>query len=171
MVRACNIMAALLIILAALGCTGPGSAWGQETTVMVDVSVQAPLSIQLTMSPLTINFPNANPDTTPSIGASENPVNVQVNTNAGKKQTVLLTAQAQGDLISGSNTIPISNVRWTATGTGYLGGTMIKNTAVTAFSLVGRGTYNGTFSFFLTNSWNYNVGTYHATVLYTASVP
>ena len=171
MVHVGNMMLSLWVILAVLGLAGPGTVWGSETVVVVDLAAPVSPGIQLTISPQTINFPNADPDTTPSIGAVENPVQVEADANAGKTKTVLLTVQAQGDLVSGGDAIPISNVRWTATGTGYVAGIMSNTTAVTAGTWVGPGTHRGTFSFFLTNSWQYNRGNYQASVIYTLSVP
>ena len=89
--------------------------------------------------PSTINFPDADPDTVPSIPATENPVQVTANVTTGNNKTVTLTALAQGDLVSGSNTIPISNVTWTASGNGFSAGTMSKSAA----QQVGRWTGTG----------------------------
>ena len=120
----------------------------------------------------TINFPSSNPDTVPSVAATENPVSVTVKARTGSLSVVTLTALAAGaNLVSGSDTIPISNVTWTVTGAGYVAGTMNSVTAQSVFSGTGPGESAGTLSFFLANSWSYAVGSYSQTVTYTLTVP
>jgi hypothetical protein len=60
---------------------------------------------------------------------------------------------------------------WTATGTGYLPGTMNRTTAQTAGSWTGSGQRIGTFSYLLANSWSYTVGNYSTTINYTLTAP
>ena len=159
-----TLMALLLMAL-------PGPSWGAGTVSAV-VNVIAPLasSAQLTLNPLTISFPNANPDTVPSISANM-PVQVTANVTTGAYNTATLTALAQGDLISGSNTIAITNVTWTATGTGFVAGTMSKSAAQSVGQWRGPGTYTGTLSFFLKNSWSYATGNYTQGVIFTLTAP
>jgi hypothetical protein len=163
-------MAASIISLLAVFCFADGNAVA-AATVMVDVDAAVNSSAQLTLTPLTINFPDADPDVTPRINAIENPVRVTVQAQTGKKKTVTLTVLAQGDLASGPDSIPISNVMWTATGDGFAPGTMSKSAAVTAGTWVGPGIRRGAFSYTLANSWNYHRGSYRATVIYTLSAP
>jgi hypothetical protein len=157
-------------------------AWFALTAVLVSpargalnavVNVNAPLahSAQLTLSPATINFPDADPDTVPSIPAKENPVSVTANAQTSASRTVTLTVLARGDLVSGSNTIPISNVTWTASGSGFANGTMNKSTAQTVGQWRGSGSYKGTLSFFLKNSWTYATGNYSQTASFTLTAP
>jgi hypothetical protein len=84
---------------------------------------------------------------------------------------VTLTCLAEGDLTAGANTIAISNVTWTATGTGFVAGTMNKTTAQSAGSWTGPGARSGTFSFSLANSWSYDTGSYTAAITYTLTAP
>jgi hypothetical protein len=83
----------------------------------------------------------------------------------------MLTCLASGDLISGINTIAISNITWTATGAGYVAGTMNRTTAQTAGSWTGSGQRTGTFSYFLVNSWSYAIGNYSTSINYTLTAP
>ena len=78
---------------------------------------------------------------------------------------------AQGDLISGSNSIAISNVTWTASGSGFSGGTMSKSTSQSVGQWKGSGTYTGTLAFFLRNSWSYASGNYTQRVTFTLTAP
>jgi hypothetical protein len=158
---------ALLAVLLVAG----GKAGAATQTVLVDVDAAVGSAVQLSISPQTINFPDADPDVTPYVNAMENPVTVTVQAQTEKKKTVTLTVLAQGDLVSGADSIPINNVRWTATGEGFAPGTMSKSAAVTAGAWVGPGSRRGTFSYVLANSWNYHRGSYRATVVYTLSAP
>jgi len=139
----------------------------QNLTVNAAVSARATLS--LTKSAIT--FPDADPDGTPSIPANENAVSVTAKVRTGSASTATLTHLAAGDLVSGSDTIAISNVTWTASGTGFQAGTMSKATAQTAGSWVGPGNNSGSFSYFLANSWSYATGSYAASSAYTLTAP
>ena len=159
----------LVIALVFCGLAAPAAAFNTNA----EVSIIAPLasSAQLSITPSSLNFPNADPDTVPSIPANENPVTVTANAQTSGNKTVTLSVIAHGDLISGSNTIPIGNVTWTATGSGFQAGTMSKTTPQTAGSWRRSGNRTGTFSFFLKNSWSYATGNYTQTVTYTLTAP
>ena len=76
----------------------------------------------LTLGVASVSFPSASPATTSSIAATQNPISIAVKTTG--TATWSLTVLANGDLVSGGNTVAIGNVTWTATGTGFVGGTM-----------------------------------------------
>jgi hypothetical protein len=139
----------------------------QTLTINATVSARA----KLVLAPSTINFPDADPDVTPSIAANENSVNVLANVRTSSAGVSTLTCQANGDLDSGSDTIPIGNVTWTAVGPGYVAGTMNTGAAQAVGSWVGSGANVGDLDFFLANSWAYNVGSYTQTVTYTLTAP
>lgn len=162
--------APIISLLAMLLLAGE-NAGAATQTALVDVDAEVASTVQLSISPQSINFPDADPDVTPYINAMENPVTVTVQAQTGKNKPVTLTVLAQGDLVSGADSIPIGNVRWTATGEGFVSGTMSKSAAVTAGAWVGPGVRRGTFSYTLANSWNYHQGSYRATVVYTLSAP
>ena len=139
----------------------------------MDVGVLIASGATLTLGSNTISFPNADPDATPAIPATQNSVSVRCRITGATGSNVTLTLQANGNLISGGNSIAISNVTWTATGSGYSSGTM-NTTPVTVGSwpnTSGSKTYNGTLSFFLKNSWGYATGNYTASVVYTLTAP
>jgi hypothetical protein len=149
-----------------------GSAGAALTdTVVVNVDALAPSAANLTIGATTINFPDADPDTTPVVAAQQNPVAVTASAQTQPNRVVTLTVRAAGDLTAGSNTIPITNVTWTATGSGYLSGTMSRTSSQLAGAWRGSGNRNGTFSYFLVNSWAYRTGNYSATATYTLTVP
>jgi len=62
-------------------------------------------------------------------------------------------------------------VTWTAGGAGYGAGTMNNSTAQSVGSFTGSGSNVGTMSFFLANSWAYEIGNYTQTVDYTLTTP
>jgi hypothetical protein len=148
--------------------TGTGRVQQSRTfTLSLTLSARAKLQFGL----LAMNFPDADPDSVPSNPANVNPLSVTSSGRTGSSQTATLTCLAGGDLISGTNTILISNMTWTATGTGYVAGTMNRTTAQTAGSWTGPGQRAGTFSYFLTNSWSYTTGNYSTSITYTLTAP
>jgi hypothetical protein len=141
---------------------------GQNLTVNMGVVARA----KLTVTPSTINFPDADPDAVPSIPANENAISVTANVRTGASSTATLTHRASGDLSTGSGIkIPIGNVSWTATGTGYVGGKMSSSSDVLAGSWAGSGSYGGNFSYFIVNSWSYTTGNYTVSTTYTLTAP
>jgi hypothetical protein len=161
----------LILVIALVFCGLAAPAGAFNTTAEIGINAAAASSAQLTITPSSLNFPNADPDTVPSIPAIGNPVTVTANAQTSGNKTVILTVIAQGDLISGSSTIPISNVTWTASGSGFLAGTMSKTTPQTAGSWRRSGNRTGTFSYFLRNSWSYATGNYTQTITYTLTAP
>jgi hypothetical protein len=138
-------------------------------TVTLSTNIASRAKLQFGM--LAMSFPDASPDSVPSNPANVNPLSVTSSARTGSSQTDTLTCLASSDLVSGTNTIAIGNLTWTATGTGYLPGTMNRTTAQTAGSWTGSGQQVGTFSYFLANSWSYIVGNYSTSINYTLTAP
>ena len=101
------------VAVAAVALVQPLSAATDTKPITVSASVAA--SAKLTLSIATVSFPDADPDLVPSISNSEGAVTVTAKGKTTTGSNVTLTLQAAGDLASGSDTIPISNVTWTAT--------------------------------------------------------
>jgi len=163
---------AILVLVIGLGLIlMAGGAFAASDTK--DLTVNAAVSARATLSlgQSAINFPDADPDGTPSIAATENAVSVTAKVRTGSSSAATLTHLAAGDLISGSDTILIGNVTWTASGAGFQAGTMNRSTAQTAASWTGSGNRSGSFSYFLANSWSYATGTYTASSTYTLTAP
>jgi len=152
----------LALVLMAGGAFAASDA--KNLTVNATVSATAKLSLDKN----SISFPDADPDTTSSIASSNNPVTITAKVKTGGGTTATLTHLAADDLKSGSDVIAIGNVTWTASGTGFQGGAM-STTAQTAGSWTTSGNRDGTFNYFLTNSWDYAVGSYTASSTYTLS--
>ena len=127
--------------------------------------------LDLTISPLSISFASANPDTTPVVAAAPIVVTIRVRQNIGPWT---LTVLANGDLLSGASLVDISNVTWTATpAPPFQGGTLSKTVAQRVAS--GTGTVNpaenGSLTFRLANSWTYNAANYTQTLIFTLTAP
>lgn len=160
---------ALLCALCVVAVPLAADAATDNETLTINAVVAA--RAKLVISPTIINFPDADPDLTPSISATENSVNVLANVRTSAAGVSTLTCQANGDLVSGGDNIPISNVTWTAGGVGYVAGTMNSGAAQNVGSWTGSGANIGTMDFFLANSWLYNIGNYSQTVAYTLTAP
>jgi len=151
-----------------LRLTAPAGNVATNTfTLSLGLSGRAKLNFGI----LALNFPDSDPNSIPSIPANVNPVSVTASSRTGSSLTTTLNCVASGDLISGTSSIPISNLTWQSTGSGFIPGTMDKVTSQTAGSWTGSGVQTGTFSYFLNNSWSYNVGNYSTTIIYTLTAP
>ena len=140
-----------------------------QTTAQVNVSVTVAARALLTLDTNAINFADADPDSVPVLTAPA--INIAVRTRTPAGGAVSLTVQATGDLSAGLGaTIPINQLTWTATGTGYVGGTSA-TTAQGVGAWTGSGNRAGTQTYSLPNSWDYVTGTYTTTLNYTLAVP
>ena len=119
----------------------------------------------------TITFPSMDPDEIKQIPALQNDIKITVKARTGSTSPVNLQIVADGDLVSGLDTIPIQNVIWQASGPGFVGGVLSKSSVQTAGSWTGSGIRQGTFRYFLNNSWNYHKGEYQVTITYTLITP
>ena len=135
----------------------------------INVTANVSAKAKLTLSAAAIVFADADPDVTPSIAAAAVTIDVKARTTAAG--SVTLTVLADDDLDSGTATIAIGNLTWTAGGAGFQAGTSNKVTAQTVGSWTGSGSPSGTQTYALANSWAYNTGIYTATLNYTLSAP
>ncbi|MFC1572510.1 hypothetical protein ACFL6M_02815 [Candidatus Eisenbacteria bacterium] len=138
-------------------------------TLIINATVAARAKLEI--SPTTINFADADPDLVDPIPATESPVSVNVKVRTTSGGAVTLICLANGDLQSGGDVIGIDNVTWTATGGGFVNGTLSNSAAQSVGSWTGSGNRSGTLDFFLGNSWDFNVGNYTQTVDYTLTAP
>ena len=151
----------------AISTSAFGASQNQNLTVNMAISARA----KLTVSPSTINFSDADPDTSPSV-AADSTVSVTAKVRTGAASNATLTHLAGGDLTATGGTIAISNITWTGTGTGFAGtGTMNKTTAQSVGSWTGSGSYSGTLTYSIVNSWTYATGNYTVSTTYTLTAP
>jgi len=161
-----RVSAVLTLTFVGLLCARVSSAQSTQTlTINATVSARA----ELTISPTTINFPDASPTTTPSIPANST-VSVTANVRTGGTPT--LKVLANGNLTSGANSIAITNVTWTASAAPFIAGTLNSATSQDAATFSsGSGSYSGVFTFALANSWARADGSYTQTATYTLTAP
>jgi hypothetical protein len=157
-----------LITLRLTAGTGAGRVQ-QSVTFTLSPTLTAMAKLKFGLSAL--NFPDQDPDAFPSVSGDVNPLSVTSSARTGSGSTATLTCLASGDLVAGTNSIPIANMSWTSSGSGYLPGTMSRTTAQNAGSWHGPGQYTGTFSYFLTNLWSYVIGNYSTAINYTLTAP
>ena len=149
-----------------------GSIFAASTTATLAIGATVSSTAKLTLGAASISFANADPDSTPSITASPDPVSVTAKAKTSTAGNVTLTVQTSDDLKSGTDVIDITNVTWTVTGAGFSAGAMSKAPGSTsAASWTGSGNRSGTFSYALANSWSYATGNYTATATYTLACP
>jgi hypothetical protein len=147
------------------------SAYAQTTaTANVNVTVNVLARARLTIGPNSIAFADQDPGTVATLTATA--LTVDVGARTSPTGSVLLTVKATGPLASGSDTIPINNLAWSTTGTGFAAtGTSDATTAQPVGTWTGPGNRSGQQIYTLPNSWDYAVGTYTTTLNYTLSVP
>jgi hypothetical protein len=157
------------VVIVTIALVQPLGAATATSAVTVSATVAA--TAKLSLSAATVSFANADPDTTPSIAATEGPITVTAKGKTTAASNITLTLQAADDLKSGTDTILAGNVTWTASGAGFVAGTLNKASAVSVGSWAGSGSRAGTLSFVMVNSWAYPTGSYSAAATYTLTAP
>ena len=159
----------LATVMAAIALTQ--SIGAVTTTTIVTVSATVAATAKLSLTSATVTFPDADPDTTPSIAATEGAITITAKAKTSPGSTVSLTILAADDLRSGAVAIAISNITWTASGAGFVAGTMNRTVAQTVASWTDSGNRSGTQNYFLANTWNYATGSYSTSATYTLTAP
>ena len=161
----------MLLGVAALAVAIVQPLGAATATSAVTVAATVTATAKLTVSTATLTFPNSDPDTVPSIAATEGVVNITAKSKTSTGSSVTLTILSGADLTSGTDTIAISNLTWTVSGAGFVAGTMNKTTAQTVASWTNSGNRPGTQPYALANSWSYPTGSFSATATYTLTAP
>lgn len=165
-----RLRVALVVGVILIGClTLPLQAGTRVFTTSARVTVSSLAKLTLTSS--TVSFPSANPDTTPLVAGVPASIGITARVRSTPGSTVVLSVLAQDDLRAVGATIPAGAIVWTASGNGYLPGTMSRTAAQPVAMWTRSGQWNGTQSYQLTNSWSYTVGSYSAQLTYTLSAP
>ena len=147
-----------------------------QSTKNLDMTVNLSAWYDLSLGAASISFTDVAPDIqavpgTKSIAANEGAVSVRAFAVTGAGKTLSLTVKANGDLVSGSDTIGIGAISWASTGSGYVGGAMATSN-VTAGSWTGSilHWHEGSFTYsFLRNYTTQAPGAYTASATYTLS--
>ena len=159
------VQLALLLLL--LLATGVVPVAAQTDTANLNASING--LARLSLSTLTITFPDADPDAVPNVPASQGPITITAKARTSVNGGVTLTVLANDDLRSGLKTIPASAVTWTATGLGFSNGTLSAAAEQTIAAWTGSGVRTGTQLFFFRNLWSHPTGTYTLTMTFTLS--
>jgi hypothetical protein len=157
-----------LLLVGTLLMQGPPSG-PQNATVTLSVNLGS--HARLSMSSTTLEFPDADPDLVPLVAAVPAAITVTAKTRTTRNNQVMLTVQPTADLRSGLVTIPAAMLRWTATGIGFVGGTLAAGSGETVATWTSSGVRTGTQSFLFENRWTHPPGTYSVTLVYTLSSP
>lgn len=162
--------AILALTLVTLGAAaGTPSASAQTRTATVNVSINGLARMSLSVNAVT--FPDSNPSLVSQVAPTSGPLTITVKTRTPLNSTVRLSVLASDNLRSGLRTIPASVITWTASGTGFIPGTLNRTTPQSVGSWIGSGARTGTQSLLFANSWSYPVGTFTLTMTYTLSSP
>src|SRR5262245_7776094 len=111
----------------------------------------------------------ANTDPLPPVQAV--PLTVTAKARLSGNARVVLTVQADGPFVSGTNTIPANMLSWTVTGAGFRAGSANPNAARMLGSWRGSGVWTGSQTYAFEDSWSYPGGAYSLTMTYTLSAP
>ena len=147
-----------------------------QSTKNLTMTVNLSAWYDLSLSAASISFTDVAPDIqavpgTKSIAANEGAVSVRAFAVTGAGKTLSLTVKANGDLVSGSDSIGIGAISWASTGSGYVNGAM-------ATSNVTAGSWSGSILHWHEGSFTYSFlrdytaqapGTYTASATYTLS--
>jgi hypothetical protein len=161
----------IIIFIVSITLIPSGVSLASTDTKSLVIKAKIDKVAKLIVDTNTVSFPNMDPDETSRVPALQNDIKVIIKARTGSTSPVNLNITADGDLVSGSDMIPIQNVTWQALGTGFIGGTLSKVTGQTAGSWTGSGIRQGSFRYFLNNNWNYQKGDYQVTVTYTLTTP
>lgn len=149
--------------------TAPGEAVTRSKAATATVAIAA--LAKLSLSGTTLSFPDANPDLVPAIPSAGGSIIITAKTRTTAGSTVNLSVLATDDLRSAVATIAASNLTWTATGSGFQGGSVSSTIAQSVATWVSSGSRMGSQSYFFTNRWDYATGSYSTTLMYTLSAP
>ena len=161
----------LIALMISIWLIGSGISMAATETKSIVMKAKIEKMAKLIVDTNTIIFPNMDPDEAKQVPALQNDIKVTVKARTGSTSPVNLNVIADGDLVSGPDTISVQNVIWQASGQGFKGGTLSKSNIQTAGSWTGSGVREGAFRYYLNNSWNYEKGEYQVTVTYTLATP
>lgn len=164
-----NLTLIALAISLSLIFSGISIAATDSKSVLIKAKIEK--VVKLIVDTDTLVFPNMDPNQMKQVPALQNEIKVTVKARTGSTSPVNLNVIADGDLVSGLDTISVQNVTWQASGQGFSGGTLSKSNVQTAGSWKGSGVREGVFRYYLNNSWNYQKGEYQVTVTYTLTTP
>jgi hypothetical protein len=144
----------------------------QSSSRTLTINAQVNSRYKLETSTTTVTFTRmADPSTNPVIAQNEPPIQITVKATRGNQQRVWLRVLATADLSDGlGHTIPVGNISWTATGSGYTtSGTLVRNSSLQLGYWANSGSYSGTLAFRFQDNQNFYPAIYKLTVTLTLS--
>ena len=102
----------------------PGISTAATATKSLVVKAKVGKAAKLIVNTNTITFPNIDQNEAKQVPAIRNDIKVIVKVRTGSTSPISLNIIAGGDLASGSDTIPVQNVIWQASGQGFVSGTL-----------------------------------------------
>lgn len=148
-----------------------GATAGAAQAVSATLSSTMPPLARLSLSANNISFPDADPDMVPQVASSGGPITITAKARAATGGVVTLTVHSDDDLRSGVVVLPASLITWTASGPGFVSGTVSKTAPQLVGSWVGSGVRTGTQTFRFENRWTHPAGIYTVTLVYTLTAP
>ena len=171
-----------LAILCILCFTSPVMA---ESDVAVGGSAQAHLDFRVNIPPIlflqvgtlgatidriTFDVNQLPPTAIPGVSSGANPVPVAATGLVSAGSTITLTADSSAPLTDGTDSIPFTEISWSATGD-FSGGTFSGAAGHMVDQFTGSGDYTGTYTFSYANSIPRPSSIYDGQVTYTLSSP
>jgi len=102
----------------------PGISTAATATKSLVIKAKVGKVAKLIVDTNTITFPNMDQNETTQVPAIQNDIKVIVKVRTESTSPISLNIIADGDLASGSDTIPVQNVIWQASGQGFVSGTL-----------------------------------------------
>lgn len=139
------------------------------------VNIQPILSLRLgspgaTIDRIDFNVNQLPPTAIPGVSSGTNPVPVAATGLVPAGNTITLTADSSTPLTDGTDTIPFTEISWSASGA-FSSGTFTGAAAQQIDQFTGSGAYTGTYTFSYANSVPRPSATYDGQVIYTLSSP
>jgi hypothetical protein len=160
-------LAFLFMVWMAAAPAARAAAQPATATLSATIAPQA----SLTLSTASLTFPDADPDVLNRVPATGGPLLISAKARATAGQAVVLTVLASADLRSGLDVLSASNITWTASGPGFVAGTLSATVPVQVATWTGSGLRNGSQQYFFRNLWTHATGTYTTTLVYTLTAP
>jgi len=156
------VLAVLVFSVAFLGA--------QEFQEMrINATVETRCKIELSTN--VVSFTRTGQPTGASIPQNEPPVAVTVKTTTRRSDRIYARIITPGDLteVRTGDMIPAESISWTATGSGFSGGSLSKATPQEIGNWNRSGIYQGTLTFSFLDNTSYAPGTYTLVVTVTVS--
>lgn len=143
----------------------------KEVLLNIRADVRTLSKLEVDQTTVVFDLGSLSPDDAPVINANPAQINITLKTRTGANSNVTLNILATGDIVSGTDVIPVNNINWIATGAGFVGGTLDKMSPQKVGSWTGGGVRSGTLAFRMFNRWEYVKGEYGTTSLFILTTP